>query len=416
MRQIGWMWGTAALLALAAGVFSGCARGPVGNAARPSDNALRSGASQQPSWNASAAPGTDRLFVMRASETTAGRDILHAVDIADGADTPLWTAPAGYDARMLCADGTRMAVALSKRGASNVASRFTTETSTFNAWGVHVDQLVVVLRADGSITTGSVPASSTGVVNSGAFVEDRLVLGMSGPVLHYESFQAPLVMDERGRMGNVTVNSSGPPEERLQYVIQLDSGDVVAGFFGGSGPVPSARQRVLPCQLSGARLEAGAAGVPRSWTASSRFDIQPVSGPGGLVLFGRIAEKRPDSPYSLVRASLYDDTSTVIAKYAWPAGGPPWGQRAVALLADGGYLLAVGRLYPTDGQTYVAGERLWMWDLRRLDSKSGVLATAPVTTLREWPVEYAGEPVYRGAAMPVPVRQDTWVYVERFGG
>jgi hypothetical protein len=273
-------------------------------------------------WNADAVPSSGALVVLRTSASPTSRNRLVLANAASGKETPLWTAPAGYYARLLGTNASEIAIGLVSRSATTDVS---VESTTLGTGGVqqfehpaHVDQQVVVLRRDGSALTARMPESVLGVAVSGAFLGGKLVLAMRGPLFHYGSTQPPVVMDERGRFSQMPDGVGQIGYRRLIEIASVPGTDSAAGFFQQGGPFGAPVLGMLA--LRDGSLDASR--LPTPTPDISYRGLEP--GPAPYTVLS-MSQGGAQARFSLALIDVRSGVSSVTVPAAWPGLEVPAG-------------------------------------------------------------------------------------------
>ena len=368
-----------------------------------------------PVWAVDAVGHGAKLLVLRTAETTAASDHLEVDDVASGQATRLWTAPNGWNARLLCTDRNGIAIALSRRGQTDTGSRTATMPgggTSYTAWAEPIDQQIVVLRPDGSALQSRLPTGSIGVISSAAFLGDTLVIARQGPTMHYATPAEPALMDARG---NFTLLPSGAIRlvhgQGLLSLVTLPEGGAAAGIFQGYGPLASGPTLGI-VRLRGGSLEVTA-------TAPRRFGETPYSmaaGPTtGTVVFAMETPWNGFGPADLVQANMFATpaSNTVLAPHVWPREQYVNGPASEASMGGGRYLVALTLLPVTFGYMSDAEARQLQSQpttssaLETVDG-SGASHPTPIRLFTHYDVQSE-----RG--WPDGRRTDSWLWLGAFG-
>jgi hypothetical protein len=368
-----------------------------------------------PAWSADAVGHGSKLLVLRTAGTTASPDCLEVDDVTSGLATRLWTAPNGWNARLLCTDRAGIAIALSRRAQTDTGSRTATMPSggtSYTAWAEPIDQQIVVLRPDGSLLQSHLPTGSIGVVSSAAFLGDTLVIARQGPMMHYATPAEPALMDARG---NFTLLPSGAVRlehgQGLRSLVTLPGGDAAAGIFQGYGPLAS-RPTLGIVRLHGGSLEV-------TQTAPRRFGetlySMAAGATTGTVIFALETPWTGFGPAELVQANVFATPAgnTVLARGVWKREQYANGPASEASMGGGRYVVALTLLPVTFGYMSPGDER----QLRSQPTPSSALETidasgAPHPTSVRLFVHYDEQ---GGQGWPNGERTDTWLWLGAFG-
>lgn len=384
----------ATLLAACLLVLAGCTT--------PSSNGAREPA-RAPEWPIATIGKGPALLVWRAMESTRSAERLVAIDTTSGAERVLWTAPAGWDGRLLTAEKRGIAISLLRTDKPD-HKMVKTAPEGKHEITLHVDQRLVELLPDGRVIQSDLPTSALGAMSSAAFVGSDLLIAMTAPSFNRGWPKQALVYNGREflQAGLGRLSSAGAIDSQqiaaftptLGSIVPLVGADSALGAFQDwSGPPSLGVIEKGPVATVLVRPTFPKWGVASEYTADTTGTIVfPMRRPGD----------HGDSSVSLAQLDLSSaqSTPTVLHRAVWASLRWPSALPSVQSRGDGTYLIA--RSLDPLGDDIVTGRAAL--SLLHADGTQSVLPVTLYDRTRPTKVK----------ALP-DAAQDSWRWLRSFG-